>query len=72
MAGPDAAMFAFGVGLPLVFVVLTLVYYVVCQIAYKINDRFPSVSVSLAIALVIIVTVVVIGLVITGVVMNSG
>ena len=72
MAGPDAAMFAFGIGLPLVFVVLTLVYYVVCQIAYKINDRYPSVSVNLAIALVIIVTVLVVGLVITGVVMNSG
>ena len=72
MAGPDAAMFAFGVGLPLVFVVLTLVYYVVCQIAYKINDRFPSVSVSLAIALIIIVSVLVVGVVLTGVIMNSG
>jgi hypothetical protein len=72
MAGPDAAMFAFGIGLPLVFVVLTLVYYVVCQIAYKINDRYPSVSVNLAIALIIIVTVLIIGLVITGFIMNSG
>jgi len=72
MAGPDAAMFAFGIGLPLVFVVLTLVYYVVCQIAYKINDRYPSVSVNLAIALIIIVPVLIIGLVITGFIMNSG
>jgi hypothetical protein len=72
MAGPDAAMFAFGIGLPLVFVVLTLVYYVVCQIAYKINDRYPSLSVNLAIALIIIVTVLIIGLVITGFIMNSG
>lgn len=72
MAGPDAAIFAFGIGLPLVFVVLTLVYYVVCQIAYKINDSYPSVSVSLAIALIIIVTVLIIGLVILGFIMNSG